>query len=74
MVVGQSNKVRPLPHSIYTKLTPHIRAKIIKLLEKNISSVTGFGNGFLRHQKKKQIKYISSKSKTSLLQMSPSRK
>jgi len=34
----------------------------------------GLANGFLGHQKKKQIKYISSKSKTSLLQMSPSRK
>lgn len=44
----QSNKVTPLPQSIYTKLTQNIKAKIIKLLGKNISVsfVTGFGNSF----------------------------
>ena len=46
----QSNKIKPLPHSIYTKLTQNLRAKTIKKnLEKNIrvSFVTGFGNSFL---------------------------
>lgn len=31
----QKNKIRPLLHSIYTKLTQHVSAKIIKLIGKN---------------------------------------
>ena len=71
----QSNKVTPLPQSIYTKLTQNIRAKIIKLLGKKDKCIIWdwIWQQFLCKDTKrqKQIKYISSKVKTSLLQISP---
>lgn len=83
MVLGQmdvpmqSNKIKPLPHSIYTKLTQNLRAKTIKkkLRKKHRCIICDWiWQQFLRYDTKRQkkIKYISSKLKTSLLQTSPS--
>ena len=82
MVLGQmdihmqSNKIKLLPHSIYTKLTQNIRAKTIKKLRKKHRCIIcdWIWQQFLRYDTKRQkkIKYISLKLKTSLLQTSPS--
>lgn len=62
MVLGQmdihmqSNKIRPLPHGIYTKFTQNIRGKTIKLLEKKHRCIIcdWIWQQFLRYDTKRQ--------------------